>query len=507
MDPFFSADDGKLKKIAVQGGEPVTLCDAPGFPSGASWGDDGNIVAAFNGRSTGLLRISSGGGAFTAVTQVSKDRGETAHVWPQVLPGSQAVLFTAYGAGSYDDAEIDVVSFKSGERKTVHHSGFFGRYLPSGHLVYMRQNTLFAAPFDLSRLAVTGAPQPVLEEVSSNVNGGGDFGFSLNGTLVYINSKLEITYPYSIWWLDSMGQTKPLHVTPGLYQTPRFSPDGKRIAFELLTSSVSADIWVKDLERDTVSRLTHLPGANTSPLWTPDGKSIVFTSGLQAAPGIYWIRADGVGEAQRLTETDGKTYHIPGSFSPDGKRLAYTQQQMALESEIWTAPVEGDRDRPRLGKAELFLRTSFWEGHPAFSPDGHWLAYSSDDTGTEELYVRPFPGPGGKWQVSTGGGSNPIWSRKEHKLFFLTPDWKIMVLDYGVTGNSFVPGKPHVWTPKSLAWLGGNYPYDLAPDGKRFAVVLSTGGGAEQVQRPTDSVTVLLNFFDELRRRAPPGGR
>ena len=508
--PFFSPDGewiaffegDKLKKIPVQGGAPVTLCDVPRFLRGASWGDDGNIVAAFNGESSGLVRIPSGGGAPIQVTQLSKEKGETAHAWPQVLPGSQAVLFTAYGTGAYDDGEIAVVSFKTGERKTLHGGASFGRYLPSGHLVYVHQNTLWAAPFDLSRLEVTGDPQPVLEEVNSNVSGGGDFDFSQTGSLVYVSSKVQISFRYSIWWLESTGQTKALQMPPGLYENPRFSPDGKRLAFELAISPARADIWVKDLERDTVSRLTHLSGRNNAPLWTPDGKNIVFASTEQAAPGIYWIRADGSGEAKRLTETDRKTLQYPCSFSPDGKRLAYSQYQesSSFRGEIWTAPIEGDRDDPQLGKAEAFLLTSFSEWDPTFSPDGHWLAYSSNESGNYELYVRPFPGPGGKSQISTEGGSYPIWSRDGRKLFFVTPDLRIMVTSYTAKGDSFAAGKPQVWSQKNLTYLGGNYPYDLAPDGQRFAVVLNPGGTEE---RPTDSVTVLLNFFDELRRKVP----
>jgi eukaryotic-like serine/threonine-protein kinase len=508
--PFFSPDgqwiaffaDEKLKKIPVQGGAPVTLCGAPGYAGGGSWGDDGNIIAAIDEGLSGLVRVPSGGGAPVQVTQLRKEKGETEHAWPQVLPGSQAVLFTAYGTGTFDDGEIAVVSFKTGERKTLHSGASFGRYLPSGHLVYLHQNTLWAAPFDLSRLEVTGAPQPVLEEVNSNIGGGGDFDFSQTGTLAYVSSKVQISFPYSIWWLESTGQTKALQVPPGLYENPRFSPDGKRLAFELATGALRADIWVKDLERDTVSRLTNLPGRNNFPVWTPDGKSIVFRSGDQAGRGIYWIRADGVGEAHRLTETDGKAPQFPYSFSPDGKRLAYVQYGVGSQTEIWTAPVEGDWEHPRLGKAEAFLRTSFAEWNPAFSPDGHWMAYSSDESGNDEVYVRPFPGPGGKSQISTDGGSRPIWSRDGHKLFFLTLDSRIMVTSYNAKGDSFAAGKPQVWSQKNLIEAGGNYTYDLAPDGKRFAVVLNPYGTEE---RPTDSVIVLLNFFDELRRKVPSG--
>jgi eukaryotic-like serine/threonine-protein kinase len=508
---FFSPDgqwiaffaDGKLKKIPVQGGAPVILCDVPGFPRGGSWGDDGNIVAAFNWGFSGLVRVPSGGGAPVQVTQPSKEKGETAHAWPQVLPGSQAVLFTSYGTGSYDDGEIAVVSFKTGELKTLHHGGSYGRYLPSGHLVYIHQNTLWAVPFDLSRLELTGAPQPVLEEVNSNVSGGGDFDFSQTGTLAYVSSKAQISFPYSIWWLESTGQTKPLHAPPGLYENPRFSPDGKRLAFELATGSVRADIWVKDLERDTLSRLTNLPGRNNQPVWTPDGKNIVFASWEHGAPGIYWIRADGAGEPQRMTETGGIVIQYPHSFSPDGKRLAFSQSGFGNPAEIWIAPIEGPPDHPRLGKAEAFLHTTFSAWDPTFSPDGHWLAYESNESGSYEVYVRPFPGPGGKSQISTGGGLYPIWSREGRKLFFVAPDRRIMVADYIATGDSFTVGKPQVWSQKSLIEIGGNYPYDVAPDGKRFAVVLNPGATQEQDQRSIDSVTVLLNFFNELRSKVP----
>jgi Tol biopolymer transport system component len=512
--PFFSPDgqwiaffaEGKLKKIPVQGGAPVTLCDVPGFPRGGSWGNDGNIVAAFNWGFSGLVRVPSGGGAPVQVTQPSKEKGETAHAWPQVLPGSQAVLFTSYGTGSYDDGEIAVVSFKTGERKTLHRGGSYGRYLPSGHLVYLHQNTLWAVPFDLSRLEVTGAPQPVLEEVNSNVSGGGDFDFSQTGTLAYVSSKVQISFPYSIWWLESSGQTKPLHAPSGLYENPRFSPDGKRLAFELATGSVRADIWVKDLERDTVSRLTNLPGRNNQPVWTPDGKNIVFASWEHGAPGIYWIRADGAGEAQRMTETNGGiVIQYPHSFSPDGKLLAFSQSGFGTPAEIWIAPIEGDRDHPRLGKAEAFLHNSFSQWDPAFSPDGHWLAYESNESGSYEVYVRPFPGPGGKSQISTGGGLYPVWSRDGRKIFFVAPDQRIMVADYVARGDLFTAGKPQVWSQKNLVEIGGNYPYDVGPDGKRFAVVLNPGATQEQDQRSLDSVTVLLNFFDELRRKVPTG--
>jgi len=507
--PFFSPDgewlgffaDGRLKKISIQGGAPVTLCDVHGNPSGASWGDDGAIVAAFNEGSTGLVRVPSGGGTPTPLTQLSAKDVEIRHAWPQVLPGSREVLFTTYHTdpeleGEITDGDVGVVVQKTGERKPVHHGGFLSRYLPSGHLVYLRENTLWAVPFDLSRLAVRGDPQPVLEEIN-----GVDFAVSSTGTLAYVSSRMELSDPYAIWWLDEAGRTTPLHATSGLYENLRFSPDGKRLAFEIAASGSRSDIWVKDLERDTTSRLTRPPGRNNSPLWTPDGKSIVFDSNSQPASGLYWVRADGSGEAQRLT--DGKAvFQSAGSISADGKRLAFYQEDADSKGyQIWTAPIEGDPDHPRLGKPEAFSRNSASEEFPAFSPDGRWLAYSSNESGTEELYVRPFPGPGGKSQISTGGGLNPIWSRTERKLFFLTPDWRIMVAGYSTDGRQFVSAKPQVWSQKRLAFLGGCYPYDLAPDGKHFAVVLNPDATGEPGRKPTDSITILLNFFDQLNRR------
>jgi serine/threonine-protein kinase len=452
----------------------------------------------------GLSRIPSGGGSPTPVTELNKGKGEVMHSYPQVLPGSQAVLFTSGTSGhSLEDADIDVLLFKTGERKTLHQKGFHGRYVAishgAGYLVYRSQNTLFAAPFDLGRLAMTGTPQPVLEGVSAS------FDFSQTGTFAYIAEEQQLR---SIFWLDTAGNIQPLHSTPGFYVSPRFSPDGKRLAFAIAGLRRVGQLWVKDLERGTTSRLTSLPGRNEHAVWTPDGKSIVFRSFRGVAQSnMYWIRADGGGEAQQLTE--GMVQQMPRSFSPDGKWLAYDQISAGGRFEIWTAPVQLDRDRGtlgvRLGKAEQLLPTPFDEHNPAFSPDGRWLAYSSDETGIYEVYVSTFQGPGGKALISTGGGTRPIWSRDGRELFYLGPDQRIMVAEYTAKGDSFTARKPRVWSEKRLLVAPFSV-YDLAPDGKRFAVFLYPNGTAEPEQKATDSVTVLLNFVDELRRRAAAGG-
>ncbi len=517
--PFFSPAgdwigffaDSKLKKISVEGGAAVALCDAPNG-RGASWGDDGNIIAALDIRGV-LSRVPSTGGTPVSVTTLAS--GEIIHRWPQVLPGSQAVLFTASTqSGSYNDANIDVTSLKTGEQKTVARGGFSPHYVDTstgsngtGHLIYLHQGTLFGVPFDPGRMASIGTPAPILEDVSSNNMAGGNFAFpeapSGPGFFVYLAGKEQGVWLIS--WLDSSGKTQSLHSPLGGYFTPRLSPDGKRLAFSIV-SGRGEDIWVKDLERDTPSKLSFLAGQNRWPVWTPDGKNIVFQSTNPSAPGLYSIRSDGSGEAQRLT--DGSRSERPSSFSPDGKRLAFSQTGNGGSFDVFIAPVEADPGRGvlgfRLGKSERFLGTQFNELNPAFSPDGRWLAYSSNESGVAEVYVRPFPGPGARSPVSTGGGRFPVWSRDGRELLFETSEQRVMAVSYTAKGVSFEARKPQEWSPTRL--LGGtdssNCNYDLAPDGKRLAAMIPDDANGE---KPPTHLTFLLNFFDELRRRAPAG--
>ena len=504
--PFFSPDgewigffaDRKLKKISVEGGGAVALCDAP-FGTGASWGDDGNIIAAL-GNTGGLFRVPSTGGTPAPVTKLNP--GEITHRWPQVLPGSEAALFvSASTTNPFDDAAMEVVSLKTGERKTLQRGGISPHFLNTsdgaGYLVYLQHNTLFAAPFDPKRLTLAGVAAPLLQRVSSGDRAGGDFAFAQDGSFVYLAGREQLGW--SIFWLDSAGKTETLHAPGGVYSTPRFSPDGKRLAF-LANNGQGEDIWVEDLDRDTASRLTFFAGNNRWPVWTPDGENIVFQSTNPAAPGLYWIRSDGSGEAQRLT--DGKLQELPYSFSPDGKRLAFTAKRNGGNFDVFTAPVEGDAGHPRLGKAEVFVGMPFNEAFPAFSPDGRWLAYASIESGRTEVYVRPFPGPGGRWQISNDGGRFPLWSRDRRELFFQNLDGTVMAVEYTATSGSFAAGKPRIWSEVPLKLNGNLSTYDLAPDGKRFAVMLANDEASGQ--KPTH-LTFLLNFFDELRRRAPDG--
>jgi serine/threonine-protein kinase len=290
-----------------------------------------------------------------------------------------------------------------------------------------------------------------------------------------------------------------------MHFSPRFSPDGKRLAFTQ-RSAQGSDIWVKDLERDTPSRLSFFPGTSSWPVWTPDGKYIVFRSDTPAAPGLYLVRSDGSGEVQRLME--GKNLPTPYSFSPDGRRLAFCVTGNGGSPDIFTAPVEAGPGYPRLGKPELFLGTPFTEIHPAFSPDGRWIAYASNESGSLEVYVRPVPGgisSSGKWQISTGGGTSPVWSRDGRELLFETFDSHIMAVGYAVKNGSFAAGKPRLWTATSLSFIGAfnfSYNYDLAPDGKHIAALLSD---PDDDRTPIAHLNFLVKFFDEVRRRVPAG--
>jgi serine/threonine-protein kinase len=493
--PFFSPDGqwvafftvGKLKKVSVQGGAPIDLCNVP-FGGGGSWGEDGNIVAAL---SAPLSQVPSGGGAPTALTQ--EMAGET-NRWPQILPGGKAVLFTAVAAFTGGDGNIEVLSLGDRRRKLLQRGATFARFLSSGHLVYLHNGTLFAAPFDLARLEIRGTPVPVLEEVAyESKYGSAQFDFSATGALLYRSGGAQAGEAVTIEWLDGSGRTQPLPLKPGDYSYPRLSPDGSRLAVGLTT-----DIWVYEFARQTMTRLTHGLGA-LIPVWTPDARHIVF----RGPTGIFRTSSDGSAKPELLIT--GKNPLFPGSFSPDGKRLAGTEINPDGVIGTWTAPVDYDGAGLRAGKSEAFVQTPLEVRSPRFSADGRWLAYSSNESGTEQVYVRAFPDRGGKWQISNDGGMYPTFSRSGRELFFCNLDNQIMMAPYTVQGDSFVPEKPRRWSEKSLAAIGTSGNYDLAPDGKRILALLRVD--SPEARKAQNHVTFLLNFFDYLRQRVPVGGK
>jgi serine/threonine-protein kinase len=526
--PFFSPDgrwiaffaDGKLKKISVTGGAAVTLCDAP-TGRGGSWAEDGTIVLQPNvtGMGRGLMRVSEAGG--TPQTLTTLQAGEANQRWPQVLPGGKAVLYTAASsAGNYGDANISVQAPPAGTHKILVRGGYFGRYVPSGpgsperaareggHLLYLHDGTLFAAPFDVDRLELTGQAVPVLEQVATNTTtGAADVAVSSAGTLVYLTGSIN-TSALPITWLSRDGKTALLRATPSQWSNVRFSPDGRRLAVDL-PGPPQNDVWAYDWERDAPSRLTVDSGNHSHPLWAPDGRRVVFRSitANAVAFNLYWLQADGSGGPERLTTSSNLQF--PGSWHPSGKFLAFSENSSQTNFDVMILPMDGDDASGwKPGKPFPFVNSPFSELDPAFSPDGRWIAYQSNETGRPEILVRPFPGPGGRWQVSTDGGSLATWSRTRNELFFLSPDQHIVVATYTTEGDSFKTGKPRVLSdkrlltrPRGITGLGGRS-FDVHPDGDRFAVALAPETQADVKQ---DKVVFLFNFSDELKRLAPAG--
>jgi eukaryotic-like serine/threonine-protein kinase len=510
--PFFSPDgqwvaffaDGKLKKVGVLGGVPATLCDAPST-RGGSWGEDGNIIFAPSNRSP-LFRVSSAGGNPQPMTEL---KGEWTHRYPQLLPGAEAFLFTSCQTVDLETCAIEVQSVSSRQRKVLVRGGYYGRYLPSGHLLYLHEGVTFAAPMDLKRLELTGPASPVLEDVSSNVGTGvAQFDFARTGTLAYIPGK-ALSPIRSISWLDAAGTLTPLRLAPRAYRAVRVSPDGTRLALVIAEAS-QTNVWVYEWARDRLSRLTFLDGNSEAPAWTPDSKHLVFYSDAKApGPGIYWIRADGAGEAQRLVEGSNPR---PRSFSPDGKWLAYDSPDAGPGPGLSTVRLDGSNsDQPKVGKPEAMPGLTGTERFAEFSPDGQWVAYITAKSGIPELYVQSFPGPGGRWLVSSEGSGSAVggfsayWSLNGRELFYTDSAGEIMAVNYAAKGGTFSVSPPRLWSPTrvgpAIGYRGQNV--DLAPDGKRFAVILPTGRDAEL--KPQTHVVFLLNFFDELRRKVPPG--
>jgi Tol biopolymer transport system component len=515
--PFFSPDgrfvgffaDSKLKTVALDGGSPAVLADVSAF-RGASWGDNGEIVAGLT-TIGGLRRLPAAGGVLSTITTLSE--GEFLHLRPQVLPGGRAVLFTATTlVSSLDGASIKVVSLAdaaggAGVVKTLVTNAYAGRYVATygstGHLVFLRQGALYGVAFDPGRLEVSGAAQPVVENLRpTNAFTADPFDISSTGTLVYYPGRAaDQAWPTA--WLDDSGKTAPLINAPGRYSQPRFSPDGRRMAIVADTEK-GQEIFIYDLQTEAMSRLTFTDSQKRAPVWTPDGAHIVFANDDAAGPHMDWIRADGSGEAHVLFNTKGRVSFL--DMSRDGRMLAFHDNTPAGDTNMWTVTLDlSDPAHPKAGTPTPYLQTPAGEAGPVFSPDGRWIAYFSNESGRFQIYVKTAPGSDGKpgpgtWQVSTDGGIFPVWSPNGRELFYRSnPGAGIMVANVTTTAGTFAATRPRTWSDRPIRRVGTFVSYALAPDGKRFAVFPLA---------PTDStanaqVTFVLNLFDELRRRVP----
>ncbi len=489
---FFSPDgrwlafftSGALKKVSVSGGAALTIAEVGNF-LGGTWGPDDTIVFTPS-TSTGLYRVPASGGTPVELTQLNE--GEFSHRWPWFLPNGKAVLFIA-GALDNDDSTIEAVLLETGERKVVYRGGTYPRYASSGHLLYAREATLFAMPFDADRIESTGELNPVLEGVGVNPSTRGVlFAVADDGTLVYVPG-VGAAGEGKLVWVDRRGVEQPVVEALRDYLHPRLSPDGRRLAVAPPEAGAGRyDTWLLELGRGTLTRLTF--GEGRRPLWSPDGERVIFASRREGTFSIFSKAADGSGTAEQLT---GDAYRIPTSISSDGKTIVFRQHNNTTGRDIGMVRLEGERE------PEMLLQTPFEEHTGMLSPDDRWLAYVSNESGREEVYVTAFPDPGGKLQISTDGGAEPMWSRDGGELFYRIGD-KMMAVAIA-TEPQLAPGSPTLlFEGRYVSGSTGGNPatgYDVAPDG-RFVMVRTEEGAAG-----TQQINVVLNWFGELKRLVP----
>jgi predicted Ser/Thr protein kinase len=500
VNPFFSPDGQwlgffagqEMEKVSVNGGVAISLGSAIEH-GGASWGSLGMI--AFAPRVNGVLQqLPSTGGVPQPLT--IGETGDVSHRWPEYLPDGKAILFAAGTTGiNFTNAQVAVLSTRGGERRNLIQGGTQPRYALSGHLVYAQGGSLMAVAFSPQGLEVAGTPIPLVEGVLQfPVNGVAQYSLSNTGSLVYISGGIQSAQSKLVW-VNRSGVEQEIAAPPHAYLNQRLSPDGQRIA--VTVTDQESQIWLYDLSRNTLTRLTFQGNENNAAAWTPDGKRIAFTSN-QRPYHLFWQMADGSGGLEGLNgssnNTPNNTYNqVPMSWSSDGKLLAFIEINPATGYDIWVMRVS---DR----KAQPFLQTQFNETVPRFSPDGNWLSYMSDESGRYEVYVQPYPGPGGKWQISTDGGTEPVWNPNGRELFYRSGD-KMMAVEI-TTHPSFGAGSPRkLFQGPYLPTPLSNPNYDVSADGQRFLMLKPV----DQEQNAPTQINVVLNWFEELKQKVPVG--
>ena len=499
--PFLSPDgesvgffaDGALKKVSLAGGPAVTLCDVPGPRMGASWGPDDTIVFAYTG-APGLMKVSAAGGVAEPVTTVDADQGEAGHRWLDMLPDGKAVLFTVWST-SLDDARIAVRSLETGEQRVLV-DGTSPRYAPTGHIIFARDASLWAVPFDVDALEVTGPIAPVLEGVQ--LNGGGLALFTLagDGSLAYVPGTVGGVLDGTLVWVSRDGrEVEPIADEP--LEFPRYlrlSPDGRRLAL-IIGPSNEGDLWVYDLEGRPPTPLT-LEGHNLYPVWMPDGTRVAFQSTRAGAENLFSMPADGSTlDPEPLLASPNPL--APASWSPDGRELIFLEQRPETGSDILALPIEGE---PRV-----VVGTEYNEGGAALSPDGQWLAYVSNVTGGPEIWVLPYPGPGAPLRISPNGGVEPVWARDGRELFYLEGNTiegsKMMAVSVETEPAFRFQPPEELFEGGFVMYLISSRIYDVAPDG-RFVMIQSAAAATAGTDLPPEIIFVQ-NWLEELIEDVP----
>ena len=506
VSPFFSPGGqwvgfwaaGDLKKVSTSGGPAVAICTTP-LIGGATWADDDVIFfdVSTSDRS-GIWSVAAAGGRPESVAMPDASKGEFSYHLPHALPGGKALLFTmTHEIMRSEDAQIVVRSLATGQQILLT-DGADARYVPTGHLVFARQGVLLAAPFDMARLRLTGGPVGVVDDVMQAVyaksseldTGAAQFDVSPTGSLAYAPGGVFADEPRSLVWVDRAGAVTPLPWPPRVYWGPRLAPDGRRVAF--YTRGSEQRVWIADLRNGTSTPVTER-GNPSFIVWTPDGFRVTFVDGNPR--NLFWRRADGGGGPERLTTS--ANLQAPSSWSPDGKVLAFVETNPTSGEHIWLLPVGEGKTPPRP-----WLNTRFRETQPDWSPDGRWIAYTSNESGRPEVYVQSYPGPGARYTVSRGGGNSPAWARDGHELFYLepNPDEKVTMMAVPVTTTpSFSTGTPRRLFQGSFTVSNWSRSYDVTTDGRRFIMVQPR----ERVPLPVSQIVVVQNWGEELKRIAP----
>ena len=493
-----------LKKVAMTGGPAVTLATLDGPPRGATWAPDGMMIFATFNTAIGLQRVSAAGGTPEVLTTPDRAQGEADHLWPELLPGGRAVLLTITAVtGGLDAAQVAVLDLETGTRTVLVRGGSHAQYMsspstssgPAGYLVYAAAGTLRAVAFDVDRLETRGTPVPVVPDVVTALLGGVYAVVAADGTLAYVSGGGGAAGAQrTLVWVNRQGQETAIAAPPRAYTYPRIAPDSASVV--LWSADQESDIWRWDVARTTLTRLTFDGALDAHPAWTPDGRRLVFSSERAGARNLYWQAADGTGAVERLTESPNS--QNGAAVSPDGTRVIFYETGPKTGDDVLQLQLDGTR------RVTPLVQTPFAERNGILSPDGGWLAYEANDSGRLEVYVRPFPEvTSGLWQVSTGGGTRPLWARNGQELFYVSPAGALMRV--GVErAQSWAATMPTLLIKEGYAAdPGGNSgrTYDISPDGQRFLLVKAGDGSGQAAEPP--SLIVVQHFDEELKRLVP----
>ncbi len=491
--PFWSPDsrslgffaDGKLKRIEVAGGPPLTICDAPSG-RGGSWNEAGMILFA-PGSSDPIHRVNTGGGKAEPVTVLDTTRGETSHRWPCFLPDQNHFLYTSQaGTGRVGVQEAVHVASLDGSKSSILLYASSNAVFANGYLLFVREQSLVAQPFSAEARELRGDAFPVSDLVQFNqARSRGIFSASSNGMLVYQAGSNDDA---RMVWVDKRGTVvgSVAELAPSYFC--RVSPDGGRIVFDDYDAeSRNTDLWLHDLKRNVTTRFTFHASDDLTPVWTHDGQNILFSSNRNGAYEVF-IKSAGGADEEKLLLSDGKNELYPTGVTRDGRFVILSRRLPNAKWDLYYADLHGDK------KPLALLATEFNEWLGEFSPDGRWLVYQSDESGKYEVYVRPFPGGGGKWQISTGGGQGPFWSRDGRNIFYESGTGKLTSVKVQLGDQTLSTG-----IPEPLFDLAGREQftvYDQSPDGIRFVAQLAAG------ERSTNPVTLVINWPRELKQHA-----